>query len=291
MDTLRTLAENTDGRAIVNRNDLAVGMKQIMRDTSAYYLLGYNSTQAPSDGKFHEIKVRVKRPGVQVRARKGYWALNREEVARATGAAQAGAAQAGRGRARRRSPRPSRASVVRTWIGTSRGENGKTSVTFVWEPMPKAPGDRAARGAGARVADGDRAGRRAVLPRQVPDALRRVRRADGRPPAARPQRVYVRRRPRARCSCACRSKGAASQVLDTETREIAVPDLTSAAGDARHAARCSARARAREFQQLKADADAVPIAAREFSRTDRLLDPRAGLRPGRHGAGARACTC
>ena len=75
MDTLRTLAENTDGRAIVNRNDLDVGMKQITRDSSAYYLIGYNSSQAPSDGKFHEIKVRVKRPGVQVRARKGYWAL------------------------------------------------------------------------------------------------------------------------------------------------------------------------------------------------------------------------
>ncbi len=75
MDTLRTLAENTDGRAIVNRNDLGKGMQQIIRDASAYYLLGYNSTQAPQDGKFHEIKVRVKRPGVQVRARKGYWAL------------------------------------------------------------------------------------------------------------------------------------------------------------------------------------------------------------------------
>src|SRR5207248_5662420 len=53
MDTLRVLAENTDGRAIVNRNDLAIGMKQITRDSSAYYLIGYNSSQAPSDGKFH----------------------------------------------------------------------------------------------------------------------------------------------------------------------------------------------------------------------------------------------
>ena len=44
METLRTLAMETDGRAIVNRNDLDVGMKQIMRDSSAYYLLGYNST-------------------------------------------------------------------------------------------------------------------------------------------------------------------------------------------------------------------------------------------------------
>src|SRR4029077_8285469 len=81
--SLRTLAENTDGRAIVNRNDLANGMKQIIRDSSAYYLLGYSSTAAPADGKFHEIKVRVKRPGLQVRARKGYWALTAEETSRA----------------------------------------------------------------------------------------------------------------------------------------------------------------------------------------------------------------
>ena len=77
------LAEQTDGRAIVNRNDLAVGMKQITRDSSAYYLIGYNSSQAPTDGKFHEIKVRVKRPGVQVRARKGYWALTADARRRA----------------------------------------------------------------------------------------------------------------------------------------------------------------------------------------------------------------
>ena len=58
----------------MNRNDLAAGMKQIIRDSSGYYLLGYNSSQAPTDGKFHEIKVNVKRRGVDVRARKGYWA-------------------------------------------------------------------------------------------------------------------------------------------------------------------------------------------------------------------------
>jgi len=70
-----------DGRAIVNRNDLAAGMKQIMRDASGYYLLGYNSSQAPTDGKFHKINVAVKRKGVSIRARKGYWAYTAEEAA------------------------------------------------------------------------------------------------------------------------------------------------------------------------------------------------------------------
>ena len=82
-DTLHVLAANTDGRAIVNRNDLAAGMKQIIRDSSGYYLLGYNSTAAPTDGKFHAIKVNVKRRGVDVRARKGYWAYTLDDVARA----------------------------------------------------------------------------------------------------------------------------------------------------------------------------------------------------------------
>ena len=142
MDTLRMLAENTDGRAIVNRNDLAAGMKQITRDSSAYYLIGYNSTQAPTDGKFHEIKVRVKRPGVQVRARKGYWALTQEQTAARARAAQGRAAEGGRGGAGRGQSARSCVGVVRTWVGTSRGENGKTRVTFVWEPLPQAAGAR-----------------------------------------------------------------------------------------------------------------------------------------------------
>jgi len=50
-------AGRRDGRAaIVNRNDLDGGLKQVVRDSSAYYLIGYNSTLAPTDGKFHEIK-------------------------------------------------------------------------------------------------------------------------------------------------------------------------------------------------------------------------------------------
>ncbi len=48
MDSIQILADNTDGRAIVNSNDLDKGMRQIVRDQSAYYLIGYNSKRAPS---------------------------------------------------------------------------------------------------------------------------------------------------------------------------------------------------------------------------------------------------
>ena len=80
-DTLRVLADQTDGRAIVNQADLEGGLRQVVRDTSFYYLVGYNSSEAPTDGKFHPIQVEVKRRGVQVRARTGYWALTAEETA------------------------------------------------------------------------------------------------------------------------------------------------------------------------------------------------------------------
>jgi len=71
--SLRTLAETTDGMAIVNTNDLMGGLRRVVDDLSSYYLLGYYSS-GKLDGKFHSITVKVKRPGVQVRARRGYLA-------------------------------------------------------------------------------------------------------------------------------------------------------------------------------------------------------------------------
>jgi VWFA-related protein len=73
LESLRTLGEATDGLAIVGSNDLARGLKRVVDDLSSYYLLGYYST-GKLDGKFHPITVRVKRPGVRVRARRGYLA-------------------------------------------------------------------------------------------------------------------------------------------------------------------------------------------------------------------------
>jgi VWFA-related protein len=73
--SLRMLAEATDGLAIVGTNDIEKGFKRISDDMSAYYLLGYYST-GKLDGRFHSIHVRVKRPGVEVRARRGFLAVN-----------------------------------------------------------------------------------------------------------------------------------------------------------------------------------------------------------------------
>jgi VWFA-related protein len=80
---LGTLATGTDGFALFDSNDLDRGMRRIAADVSSYYLLGYYSTNPTPDGKFREIKVRVTRPGVQVRARRGYRAPTIAELSAA----------------------------------------------------------------------------------------------------------------------------------------------------------------------------------------------------------------
>jgi VWFA-related protein len=79
LDALRTMAAATDGLAVVGRNDLDRGIKRIVDDLSSYYLLGYYSS-GKFDGRFHSIQVRVKRPGVQIRARGGYRAATAAEA-------------------------------------------------------------------------------------------------------------------------------------------------------------------------------------------------------------------
>jgi VWFA-related protein len=80
IETLRTLAENTDGLAVVNSNDIEGGLRRVVEDLSSYYLMSYYSTNAALDGKYRTIAVRVKRPGLEVRARKGYRAATAAEM-------------------------------------------------------------------------------------------------------------------------------------------------------------------------------------------------------------------
>jgi VWFA-related protein len=88
--SLRMLAESTDGLAIVGSNDIEKGFKRITDDLSSYYLLGYYST-GKLDGRFHSIRVRVKRPGVEVRARRGYQAPSAADATRLSRAPSAAA--------------------------------------------------------------------------------------------------------------------------------------------------------------------------------------------------------
>jgi VWFA-related protein len=80
-ETMRDLASSTDGFPVFDTNDFDRGVRRIVDDMSSYYLLGYYSTNAKLDGRFRKITVRVKRPGVSVRARNGYLAPTEAEMA------------------------------------------------------------------------------------------------------------------------------------------------------------------------------------------------------------------
>lgn len=73
-DTLASLAADTGGRAFSDTNDFGEAFTRVRRDMSAYYLLGYSSTNAFKDGRFRRIRVSVERDGVGVEARAGYYA-------------------------------------------------------------------------------------------------------------------------------------------------------------------------------------------------------------------------
>lgn len=83
LESLHELALNTDGIALVGSNDLQKQLRRISDDLTSYYLMGYYSSNGKLDGKFRSIRVRSKRSGVEVRARKGYRAATQEEVNKA----------------------------------------------------------------------------------------------------------------------------------------------------------------------------------------------------------------
>lgn len=73
-DFLRTVASATGGLAAVQRSDLHGAVKEFLADSGSYYLLGYTPDPLVRDGLYHKIEVKVLRPGLRVRARKGYTA-------------------------------------------------------------------------------------------------------------------------------------------------------------------------------------------------------------------------
>lgn len=76
-DALTTLAEDTGGRAFFDVNDLGEVFTQVVEDTTAYYLLGYTSTNPARDGRYRRIRVVLTRPNLKdarLEYRPGYFA-------------------------------------------------------------------------------------------------------------------------------------------------------------------------------------------------------------------------
>jgi len=73
-ETLSTLAADTGGKAFFDSNDFSGVFSQVQKDTSAYYILGYSSSNHVKDGRFRRIKVVVNRPDLKLEYRVGYYA-------------------------------------------------------------------------------------------------------------------------------------------------------------------------------------------------------------------------
>ncbi len=80
---LMTTAENTGGQAIVNTSNPEAGLDCMFAEDGSYYLVGYQTSNAKPDGRFRKVEVDVKRPGVTVRTRAGYYAAREGTLATA----------------------------------------------------------------------------------------------------------------------------------------------------------------------------------------------------------------
>ncbi|MEZ5283311.1 MAG: VWA domain-containing protein [Vicinamibacterales bacterium] len=254
VEALRRLSNETGGQAIVNSNNPEAGIEDVFASASAYYLLGYSPKRPPADGKFHKIEVRVKRGGVRVTARRGYWAPTEAEL----------------------NPPPApppdpkltdalgdlinsmRPRMVDVWVGVEPGDNGRSALQITWEPTHRV-GDVAP--VALEIEPVTRTGTPLGDPRTIETAATPA--SDGDTMAAfdlEPGPAALR--------LTARSEGGA--VLDRWTQPISVPDYAPATlklGTPR-VYRTRSLAETRAFD---ADANPTPTASRRFRRTDRIV--------------------
>ena len=253
-NVLRRIAADTGGRAIVNTNDPTNQLNGVMADASAYYLLGYAPTRKINDGKFHEINVRVKRRGVRVTARRGYWAPTEKEL---TAAAEAAATPVNLALTGALSVLSDSVNTraVQVWTGFGRGEGDRTRVSFAWESNP---GNGAVKPARLEIQPLDDAGN-VTMPAQV------IGGAPGELPLT-AQFLMTSGRHRIRFTVLTSS----GDVIDRWIVSRIVPDSTKSTVVVSTPRFLRARNMI-EFRAIEANADASPTASTRFGPTDRVL--------------------
>ncbi len=133
------LSIDTGGRRIGLTNDFSPALRGVMSDASDYYLLGYESPQVKPDGKFHDIDVRVRRKGVRVIARNGYWSPSPEEANTANAATAAPPIPPEVSEALGALRDATRRVSVLDWVGVSPLDGGASRVSITFEPVTADP--------------------------------------------------------------------------------------------------------------------------------------------------------
>jgi VWFA-related protein len=244
---LQWLAVQTGGRA-AEADAMGAGLSRLADDLDAYYALSYEPAQA--DGRFHTIEVRARRRNVQVLARAGYWAPLGSEWRRslAGSASMLGVSR----RALHRS------TAIDAWVGIARDGEGRARMVVTWEPRTRGINAPAMVAVTARTPNGTvlfdgriaRVGSGSALP--VDSARFEV--------------------PAGRVELDMAIFDGQGKSLDTDTRDVDVPDMKSAARGPVLLPPEVVRARTlRDFRSATANPDAAPSSARTFARGDRLL--------------------
>jgi VWFA-related protein len=250
---LRAVTEDTGGMLTTGAANLQTALSNVAKDLDAYYVLTYR-TERPADGKFHALEIGTRRPGVQVRARRGYWSPL-PPFRRAMGPSSSFSmddllsAHA--------------SNLIRPWFRMTRGPQGRTRLMFSWQPSqataPAKSGTpellqlRAATADGTALFDG---------------AVSAAPRASTTEQSA-PSRVVIDVPP-GRLRTEMRISDAGARLLDRDIRFLEIPNLY-ASGVIITTPEILRSRTARQFRELTAEHDAVPTPARDFNRSERLL--------------------
>jgi VWFA-related protein len=242
-----SVAGETGGK-MYRRNDMMAAMQEVVTASRAYYLLGYSPTNGARDGRYRKIKVRLKRGGLEVKARAGYWAPSLADMERSAKGAGGAAVPPGveRSFADLTPTNSRRGADVR--FGTS-VDGGRLTGHVSWAP-------RSGTLAADAVADIDVDARTAAGPVFV-GSVDRLRGAGfGVTPGPLQLTIVFR--------------NSAGDALDREIRTLAIPDpagtplgLTTPA-----VFRASSPL---EWRSLRGATAPSPTARRDFARSDRLL--------------------
>ncbi len=79
LEGLNYVSQQTGGFTVVNTNDLNIGVEEALYDQQSYYLLGFDPDSEKFDRRRHSIKVKVNRPGLNVRTRSGFFGVSDAE--------------------------------------------------------------------------------------------------------------------------------------------------------------------------------------------------------------------
>src|ERR1700678_1698103 len=73
-EVMATLSSDTGGKAFFDSNDFSPAFQRIQQDTSAYYVIGFRSTDSQKDGRYRKLTIKINRPDVKLEYRPGYYA-------------------------------------------------------------------------------------------------------------------------------------------------------------------------------------------------------------------------